>query len=128
MKKNIEELLNEYVMEKQLVNTNTLYVQTLEEDFVRIMAYHILESNDINSVYFKGNRIFSFPVEKKENYDIELNQNYIAIFEVKANGSEIDKHLLRLYDTFNRKLIDFNKEHYYEVLTNPKQKTIGSIK
>lgn len=128
MKKTVEEVLNEQVIDRQLVNANTLFVQTLEEDYTRIIVYHVLDSNDINSIYLKGIRIFGFPIKEKEKYDIEINPTCIAIFEVSKDGSKVDRSLLKLYDVINQELVDSSKESHYEILTTPKQKIIAKTK
>lgn len=114
----LREILNHQMVNQQFINDNTLYVEIQEDDTIKIMAYTALDSNDYNSIYLKGTRILRFPVVEKENYDIELNQNGIAVFRILKENNEVsDKKIIKLYNAITNELLeDSNLEYHYEKL------------
>ena len=103
-------LLDSNIIENELLNSNCLYVKTVENNMIQIKAYY--NDNPLRKRLLVD-IIYTYPVMDEEEYEIETTQLGIAVYKKELE----EKRIVALYDaTTNQKIRNLSSNEYNQFI------------
>lgn len=95
---NISSILNSNIIEHEVLNSNCLYLKSIENNMIQIKAGYY--ANPLTN-RVQIDEIYTYPAMDEEIYEIEITEFGIAVYKVEFE----ERKMVALYDAKNNQRI-----------------------